>query len=113
MTIPSLVKARADQQILRFCATHLPVRARAQVRLEHLWRGNDLTLIERRTPWDGHGDWTSQPIARFRYGAGQPAWRVYWQRANGRWLEVEELQADDFATALRAVGRDRSGVFWG
>ncbi|HVR89356.1 MAG TPA: DUF3024 domain-containing protein [Candidatus Limnocylindria bacterium] len=107
------MKARADRQMARFCATHLPVRARTQVRLEHAWRGNDVTLIERRAPWDSRGDWTSQPIARFRYDATPPAWRVFWQRANGRWLEIEGLGSADLGVALAAVGRDHSGVFWG
>ena len=69
--------------------------------------------VERRAPWDGRGDeWTKQPIAQFRYAADR-SWHVYWQRATGRWDELEDLRTEDITRALRAVGRDPDGVFWG
>lgn len=108
-----LARARAERLLAELCRTHVPSRARDQIRLEVAWRGTAATLVERRPPWDGCGDWTSQPIARFRYEPADGTWRTYWQRANGRWLEVEELHGTDLAAILRAVGRDRSGIFWG
>lgn len=113
MTV-DLELARAARQLDTFCASHVPAQARDQIRLESTWRGRVATLIERRPPWDGRGgEWTSQPIARFRHEAADGTWRVYWQRASGRWLEVEELRAATFAAALRSVADDHSGVFWG
>lgn len=109
-----LVLARAARELDTFCAWHIPARARHQIRLESMWRGRVATLVERRPPWDGRGtEWTSRPIARFRHDPALGKWRVYWQRANGRWLEVEELRSTAFAAALRGVADDRSGVFWG
>lgn len=113
MTVPSTVRAAADAALARFCATLLPVNMRADVRLESAWRGDAVTLIERRAPWDGRGDeWTKHPIAQFRYAADR-SWHVYWQRATGRWDELEDLRTEDITRALRAVGRDPDGVFWG
>jgi hypothetical protein len=113
VTVVQLAHAQAARQLAEFCETHLPDRARVQVRLESAWRGDTVTLIERRAPWDGPGDWTSRPIARFRYEPDGKTWHVYWQRADGRWLEATEIRSASFPTALRAVGRDRNGIFWG
>lgn len=113
MTIPSTIRAAADASLARFCATHLPVNMRAEVRLEAAWRGDTVTLIERRAPWDGRGgEWTSLPIAQLRHTPDR-VWRLYWQRSNGRWHELEESPLEDIGRALRVIGRDPDGVFWG
>lgn len=113
MSLPQVTRARAEEELARFCATHIPPRARDQIRLETRWRADAVTLFERRPPWRrGLGtEWTQHPIAQFRYLGG--VWRVYWRRYTGRWIRVEEIAGPEFGAVLRAVAKDRTGVFWG
>lgn len=86
MALPEIKRAEAERDLKKFCAEFVPPAYRDQIRHTYKIRGNDITLIEERPPWDGIGtEWTKLPIARFRYEPDCNGWSVSWQRANGRW----------------------------
>ena len=53
-----------------WCVKRVPMHARDQVAIGYTKRGAAITLLERRAPWDGVGDWTSpvRPTAAHRLG---------------------------------------------
>lgn len=90
----------------------VPERVRGQIKniVEEV-RGGYI-LIETRPPWDGSaGEWSRLPIAKIIFHKPTQTWKLYWQRASGKW----ELYAShkSFDAALRAIKEDRHGCFWG
>ena len=115
MALPEIKRAEAERDLKKFCATRVPVEHRDQIRYTYRIRGNDVTLVEERPPWDGRGTvWTQMPIARFRYRSEGNAWSVSWQRANGRWLYCDWIgEKARFGDALTEVERDVHATFFG
>lgn len=113
--MPERERARAARLLQNFTKRKVPPQLRREVRLELSWRGNAITLYERRPPWRGRltDEWTKLPTAQFRYEGASGVWRLYWRRATGRWAEYRERPKRDIAAVIRAVEEDRFGAFWG
>ena len=52
MAIPELTKRSAERLLAEYCEQRVSMRERMRL-LEHMCRGNDLTLVEREVPWPG------------------------------------------------------------
>ena len=66
MALLEIKRAEAERDLRKFCAEFVPPEYRDKIRHIYKIRGNDITLIEERPPWDGVGtEWTRLPIARF------------------------------------------------
>jgi hypothetical protein len=115
MPIPELTKRSAEQQLAEFCERRVPQFARDQVYLEFKGRGNDLSLIERRVPWDdSEGEWTSRRIALFRWDPTTATWILKWANRHDKWLEYPDLPpVGDIAIAIKEVDDDPYCCFWG
>jgi hypothetical protein len=115
MALPEIKRAEAERDLKKFCSEFVPPDYRNQIRHTYKIRGNDITLIEERPPWNGVGtEWTRMPIARFRYEPDCNGWSVSWQRANGRWLYCDWLgESARFGEILAAVERNDHAVFFG
>lgn len=117
MALPEPVRTRAQTELGTYCSQRLPDRVRDQVRLEHEFRGNAATLIERRVPWHPAMEgqpWTRMPIAQFRYDVGSDRWTLYWPDRNSRWhLDDNVDPSPDIASLLAEVDRDPTGIYWG
>ena len=116
MAIPELTKRSAEQQLVEFCDRRVPAFARDQLYLEHKVRGNDLTLVERRAPWrdDDDGEWSSRPLALFRWQPDTATWILKWANRHGKWLVYPDFApVGDFALAIREVDNDPYCCFFG
>lgn len=95
-------------RVAAWCEQQVPLRVRDQVAFGYTKRGASITLVERRAPWDGVGDWTARPFAQLRRTAS--AWRLYWPDRNIRWHLREEFPAAaDLQTLLDIVADPRHG----
>ena len=82
----------------------------------HHSRGNTITLVEERPPWSDQtaADWTSSPIAQFRFQPTSQLWALYWPDRNTRWhLFAETPPTADIAQLAHALDLDTNGTFWG
>lgn len=117
MALPELVRRRALKELDAFCETRLPSFARDQVRLEYEFRGDAVTLIERRVPWHpamASQPWTRMAIARFRYDFKTGRWTLYWPDRSTRWHVDDGIDpAPALARLLAEVDRDPTGIYWG
>ncbi len=115
-TLPELTRRRAEQVLAKLCEERVPPPARGRVRLAVAVRGNTLTLVEERAPWDDEVDvdWTSSPVAQFRFQASSQLWALYSCDRNGRWGRFAETPPTaDIAQLSHAVDLDTTGIFWG
>lgn len=115
MPIPELTKRSAEQQLAEFCERRVPQFARDQAYLEFTIRGNDLTLVERRVPWDGSDrEWTSMRIALFRWDPTTATWILKWANRHDKWLEYPDFgPVSHIALAIKEVDEDPHACFWG
>ena len=99
-------------RIRRWCEDRVPQRARYQVHLEVEVVGTVVTIVERRAPWDGVGEWSSNPRARLRFRAAR--WWLYWSDRNGR-FHLYDLAGPwaRISQALDELAADPTAIFWG
>jgi hypothetical protein len=112
MALPDPVRDGAVAILERYCGA----RASDARRLEHRERGDSITLVERRPPWQPGPDagWSSLDVAQLRYDAGSEHWSLFWRRASGRWERYDGVEsAASIATLLAEIDADPDGVFWG
>lgn len=108
--------AAALADVLEFCEIRIPENLRDQLRLEAHRRGNAITLVERRAPWnpDFGPDWTSTDVARLRFDPSTSMWALDWKRADGRWYAYDRLEpTPELVKVLVEIDVDLDGVFWG
>jgi hypothetical protein len=112
MPLPELDVAR----VRRWCAARVPEHARHQVRVECEPAPRHLTIVERRAPWreDLGPEWTSVPVARLRYTAGDKSWTLYWRDRLLRFHLYDQLPPSHSVNdLLDELDRDPTGIFWG
>jgi len=112
--VPTVLPDLDLEKLRRYCRTRVPARVADEVRLEVTTRGKNVSIHERRPPWDGSpGDWTSTPIAQLRY-EGDGAWTLYFADRNSKWVrypELEPMQPVD--VHINELEVDPTCLFWG
>jgi hypothetical protein len=111
MALPPEAREPAIRAIERFCERRAPEEIRDALRLDHEVRGSTITIVERRPPWNGEGEWTKTAIAQLRHLEGR--WALFWQRHTGRWERYDTWTSADVDPLLDEINADRDGVFWG
>ncbi len=113
MAIPTDVHADAEAALADFCQQQSSVAVADQQRYEFEIADNVALLIGRRPAFLSHMDWTSVPVAKFRYSPAKQNWSLYWPDTNERWHRLTSVKAaSDIRVLLKAVASDTSGVFW-
>lgn len=99
-----------------FCERRVPAHVRDQVRLEHVVRGDAITIVQRRAPWrpDFGPEWSSLKIAQLRFDGGERTWTLWWADRNERWERYWDLDATpDIDQLLAEIDEDPTAIFWG
>ena len=113
MSIPTEIRAEAETALSAFCESHSS-SAVAQQRYTYTFAANHALLIEQRPSFLNASEWTSRPLAKFRYSEARDKWSLYWVDANDRWHRVTNVEGkEDIRTLLDVVVKDPLGVFWG
>ena len=102
----------AVAQVAAYCEQ----RSTDDYRSEHEVRGSNITILERRPPWNpAYGsEWSSLKVAQMRYDDRARRWRLYSHDSSNRWHPYELIPpAHDVAPLLDAIEDDRTGIFWG
>lgn len=110
MPIPIEVRSAAEAPLAEFCRSH----SSADLRYEYEFAENAVLLKQKRPSFMNASEWTSVPMAKFRYSEGKAVWTLYWPDTNDRWRRVSSAAAaKNIETLLAAIISDPSGVFWG
>lgn len=92
----------------------VPIMLRDQLVLQYRWRGETVTVLERRPYIRDRTRWTTHPVARFRRDPASRLWFLDCRDRNGRWHEYGPAPPDrDFTKLLGALEEDETGIFWG
>jgi hypothetical protein len=113
VAIPPDVRADAEIALAEFCKQNSSEAVADQSRYEFEILENHALLVERRAGFLSHLEWTTVPVAKFRYSPAKLVWSLYWPDTNERWHRLSNSKAaKDIRTLLAAVKSDTSGVFW-
>ena len=108
------LKAQVSSTLDDYFDRRVPLHIRDKLALQYRWRGNSVTVIERRPYFRDPSEWTSSPIARFRCDATARLWFLDCPDRNGRWHEfTPESPSPRFQVMLDALDEDVTGIFWG
>ena len=102
--------------IRQYCEEHVPAQVAHQLRLEAVVTQGAATIVERRPPWrtEPGTEWSTGPVARFRYNATAGLWTLYCRYADMRWHRYPHVEpSTDIAALLDEVDRDPTAIFWG
>lgn len=99
-----------------FCDRRVPSELRDEMRLEVTARGNTITIVEWRAPWDPQASdaWTSTDVAQLRFDGIRGVWFLRHPDRSGRWRTYTERGATKtLAPQLAELDDDPTGIFWG
>jgi hypothetical protein len=116
VAIPEPTRTQAIAVVKHFCDNRVPLKHQDQLRIDHVIRGNSITIRELRAPWrDDYGpDWSINPRAQLRYNPQAGSWTLYWPDRNHRWLLYPDAQpTPEIEWLLREIDLDPRGAFWG
>jgi len=105
MPIPEIVRAEALEALQSFCDSHSSSEV-ADLRYACTFEANGALLVQQRPSFMKADEWTSRPLAKFRYSEARNTWSLYWADANGRWHRVRGLTVIDGAS-IRVIDGPR------
>jgi hypothetical protein len=112
MAIPQQILTEAAAALQTFCDSH--ASEATGVRYAYSLAANGALLLEERPSFMNASEWTSRPLAKFRYSEARNTWSLYWSDSNERWHRVTNVEAaKDISKLLDVVVKDPLGVFWG
>lgn len=94
----------------------MPEEHHDEVRLECSRRGNSITIIECRPPWNPEliGEWTSMKVAQLRYDTSSKRWSLFCCDRDERWWPYDNVESSVGVDPLLAeIDADPTGIFWG
>ena len=113
MAIPQHAAADAEAALTQFCAEHSSEVSGDRQQYIFRFETNAAVLIEQRAAFVNPNDWTSKPVAKFRYSEARDNWSLYWAESGARWHRVTNVEAaKDIRVLLDVVVKDPLGVFW-
>jgi len=109
-SLPELDLAR----IRGYCEQRVPVRYRAEARVEMSVRGRSVTIFDCRPPWHRSlTEWSRVSIAQLRYDGTTGQWTLDWADRNRRWHLYDDIEPGTVVESLDEVERDPIAIFWG
>lgn len=114
MAIPPDVRANAEGALGEWCEKHSSTDVADRLRYTYDFEANSAFLVEQRPSFMNASEWSSRPVAKFRYSPAKGVWSLYWaDRATDRWHRHSgKATAADIRTLLDTVATDPAGVFW-
>ena len=113
MAIPPEARAEAETALAAFCSQHSSEIGGDKQRYTFTFETNAAVVVEQRPGFVNASEWTSKPIAKFRYSEARSNWTLYWAESNGKWHRVSNVEAEkDIRKLLEVVVKDPLGVFW-
>lgn len=91
-----------------------PEAIRDQVDIGYTFEDHVLIIFTIRPSWRNKEEKLEIPVAKSRYINSKGIWKIYWQRANGKWISYDpNPEVKDISSVLKIIEEDVHGCFWG
>jgi hypothetical protein len=105
---------RIKKEVGGFCSRRVPEHLHNQVRLEHDIEKHTVIIYEARPNFKKPDIITRIPIAKLTYVAARKIWKLYWQKANGKWCKYEPKESDrELKVLIEEINQDPYACFFG
>jgi hypothetical protein len=103
-----------ENTIGKMCKRRSPAHLCDQLRMAFEVKGYDVTVYEERPRWNNPQQWSSLPVAKFKYIRKDNVWKLYWMRQDMKWHSYEMPRGTRTLEALvEEVDTDPHGAFFG
>ena len=91
-----------------------PLRIREMMREGQRFTAHSIELFFVRPVWDDPTRHTEEAIAKLTFVRTTGVWRIFWQRADGKWHRyAPHPEAASLTEALKVVDHDANACFFG
>jgi hypothetical protein len=103
-----------EKEVGGLCHRRTPEHARDQLEYVYKLEKQDVLIFEVRPVFKDPDKKSEMPFAKIKFLKSRNLWKLYWQRANGSWLQYESPgESKDISTLVKAIDEDQHGCFFG
>ena len=96
------------------CDKRTPQHKKDQLRYDYEIEKQNVFIYEIRPLWNNPKEFTKLSFAKLTYVKSQRIWKLYWQRANGKWIKYTDKNWNKSLGALiQEIDYDEFGCFFG
>lgn len=96
------------------CSERTPEHLKDQLRFEYKIEKQNVIIYEVRPAWNNPSEFTRMPLAKLTHVRSENIWKLYWKRANDKWVIYEPKRSDkDLGNLVLEIEKDSHGCFFG
>lgn len=96
------------------CKEKTPAHLRDELRFEYEIEKQSVVIFEVRPVWNDPSKFTRMPLAKLTYVRSENLWKLYWKRANEKWVGYDPNGSDkELGNLVAEIDKDSSGCFFG
>ena len=104
---------KIKKEVGGLCRKRSPEELKDQLRFDYKIEKYDLIIYEIRPRWDNPAEITEMPIAKLTFVLSRNIWKLFWQRANGKWVRYKPKESSkELSDLTRAIESDVYGCFF-
>jgi len=114
MTFTDIDLQRIKNEVGGLCTKRTPAHLKDKLRFEYEIEKQSVIVFEIRPVWNNPDEITKLPMAKLKYVKSQKVWKLFWQRANMKWVKYEpNVSAKDLKELVQEIDNDFYGCFFG
>lgn len=91
MAFSEIESQRIKKIVGEFCNQKTRPEFKDKLRYDYIVENQSVFIREIRPVWNNPNELTKLPFAKITWVNSQKVWKLYWQRANGKWMQYEAL----------------------
>jgi len=114
MALTDIELQRVKKRVGGLCSEKTPAHLKGQLRFEYEIEKQSAIIYEVRPAWNDPSKFTRMPLAKLTYVKTENIWKLYWKRANDKWVLYEPKGiAKDLNELVKEIDKDSHGCFFG
>lgn len=114
MALTDIERLKVEKTVGSLCSEKTPQHLKNQLRFEYKIEKQSVIMYEVRPAWKNPSEFTRMPLAKLTYVRSENLWKLYWQRASGKWVSYEPKESSaDLEDLVGEIGKDAHGCFFG
>jgi hypothetical protein len=109
-----IILQKIKKEVGGLCSRRTPAHLKDQLRFEYEIEKQNVIIYEIRPMWNNPNEITKLTVAKLTYVISKNIWKLYWQRANGKWLKYGTSKPTvDLGDLVQEIDDDIYGCFFG